>query len=332
MYRFLLSRQWVILTLLGLVLIPVMIRLGFWQLHRHEHRVANNRIIAAALKARPVPVESVTRPGFQVPHGDLYKAVTATGHYDTAHEVVARHRTAGNSGSDDDSGGGQEVGYHVITPLVLDDGRAVLVNRGWIAPGDNPTAFPKIPPPPSGEVTVVGRLRPDESSAETGIHDRKGLPARQVMLISGAEVKAAGGLPEQVVGGYLELVSPAPAGGSPQRVPSPDHSSIGPHLAYAIQWWLFSAMVPVGWVVLLRRERAEILAGRAEAAREPEGPGGPDGPDGRSAPGGSGQPEGSGAPEVSAGPGDPAPAAGPPEPRPEPEPEELRRIPWDAFR
>lgn len=62
MYRFLLSRQWVILTLVGLLLIPVMVRLGFWQLHRHEHRVANNRIIAAGLKATPVPVESVTSP------------------------------------------------------------------------------------------------------------------------------------------------------------------------------------------------------------------------------------------------------------------------------
>lgn len=338
MYRFLLSRQWVILTLLGLVLIPVMIRLGFWQLHRHEHRVANNRIIAAALKADPVPVESVTRPGFQVPHKDLYKAVTATGHYDTAHQVVARHRTAGNSGSDDDSGGGQQVGYHVITPLILDDGRAVLVNRGWIAPGNDPTVFPKVAPPPSGEVTVVGRLRPDESSAETGIHDRKGLPARQIMLISGAEVKAAGGLPQQVDGGYLELVrtSPAPGKGQPALIPAPDHSSIGPHMAYAIQWWLFSAMVPVGWVVLLRRERAELLAARAKAAQGPAEPAGP------GTPGAAGEAAGAGEGAQAAGVAEPgahesptapaAPAAEPAAPAATYEPEELRRIPWDAFR
>ena len=58
-------------------------------------------------------------------------------------------------------------------------------------------------------------------------------------------------------------------------IPPPDHSSIGPHMAYAIQWWLFSAMVPVGWVVLLRRERAERLEQRKKAAdgspQEPEG-------------------------------------------------------------
>lgn len=208
--------------------------------------------------------------------------VTATGHYDTAHEVVARHRTAGNSGSDDSSGGGEEVGYHVITPLVLDDGRAVLINRGWISPGDDPTRFPKINPPQSGEVTVVGRLRPDETTSSTGIRDRKGLPPRQIMLINGSEVKSAGGLPEQTVGGYLELVSPKPAHGGPAVVPEPDHSSIGPHMAYAIQWWLFTAMVPVGWVVLLRRERAEIVAARrkqSETPLEPDTPQEPEGSD-----------------------------------------------------
>lgn len=276
MYRFLLSRQWVILTLVGLLLMPVMVRLGFWQLHRHEHRVANNRIIAAGLKAAPVPVESVTGPGYDVPHKDLYRMVTATGRYDTAHEVVARHRTAGNSGSDDSSGGGEQVGYHVITPLVLDDGRTVLINRGWIPPGDDPTTFPRITPPPSGEVTVVGRLRPDESTSSTGIRDRKGLPPRQVMLINATAVRSAGGMPEQAVGGYLELVStsPRPAKGQPALIPEPDHSSIGPHMAYAIQWWLFTAMVPAGWVVLLRRERAEVLAARkkqSETPQEPEG-------------------------------------------------------------
>jgi hypothetical protein len=77
----------------------------------------------------------------------------------------------------------------------------------------------------------------------------------------------------------MEMVSVSPGGrpSSPALVPEPNHSDIGPHLAYAIQWWLFSAMVPVGWVVLLRRERAEILAARAaKAEAAAAGPGGDD--------------------------------------------------------
>ena len=62
-YRFLLSRQWVILTLVALLLIPTMIRLGIWQMHRYEERTARNQLVADALSAEPVPVEKLTSPG-----------------------------------------------------------------------------------------------------------------------------------------------------------------------------------------------------------------------------------------------------------------------------
>ncbi|MCB5168119.1 SURF1 family protein [Streptomyces bambusae] len=251
MYRFVLTRQWVSLTLFALVLIPVMIKLGFWQFHRHEHRVAQNELIAANLRAKPVPVTTLTSPGHEVPRADWWRPVTATGRFDTAHEVVVRMRT-----SADDS-----VGFHVLTPLVMADGRAVLVNRGWVAGGGDARAHPPVPAAPKGEVTVTGRLKADETSAGSGIKDRRGLPDRQVMLINSEQQAAA--LKRPVLGGYLELTAPEPAGGSPEPVPEPDHDSIGAHMAYAVQWWLFAAAVPVGWLVLVRREKRD----REEAAQ-----------------------------------------------------------------
>jgi cytochrome oxidase assembly protein ShyY1 len=258
-YRFLLCRQWVILTLIALVLIPVMIRLGFWQLHRHENRVAQNRLISEALAAPPVPVERLTFPGHVVPHSDLYRRVTATGTFDTAHEVVVRRRTNAD----------EEVGFHVLTPLDLGDGRVLLVNRGWIPANGAQTAFPKIPAPARGVVTVTGRLMADETTAATGIKDVKGLPDRQVMLINSRQ--QAGRLGTRVLGGYMEQSAPTPKKGTPELLPPPDHGSIGPHLAYAIQWWLFSAAVPVGWVVLLRREQRDRAADAARTADAPSG-------------------------------------------------------------
>ncbi len=76
-YRFLLSRQWVILTLIMLALIPTMIELGFWQLHRHEHKVALNKVISDSLSAKPVPAESLTAPGKAIERDNLYRRVTA---------------------------------------------------------------------------------------------------------------------------------------------------------------------------------------------------------------------------------------------------------------
>ncbi|MER8045180.1 SURF1 family protein [Streptomyces sp. NPDC094032] len=264
MYRFLLSRQWVILTLVALVLIPVMIELGFWQFHRHERRVAQNALIEDNLRARSVPVEELTSPGHTVPRADYWRQVTATGTFDTAHEVVVRRRTS----ADD------RVGVHVLTPLVLRDGEVVMVNRGWIPAADDQHSFPKVPPAPRGEITVTGRLKADETTGASGIKDLKGLPDRQVMLINSAQQAAL--LGRTVVGGYIEQTAPEPAGDTPELIPEPDHDSIGAHMAYAVQWWLFTAGVPVGWVILVRREKRDRQAAAAGAeatdgAPEPAG-------------------------------------------------------------
>jgi cytochrome oxidase assembly protein ShyY1 len=262
-YRFLLNRQWVSLTILGLVMMPVMVRLGFWQLHRHESRVADNKLISTALHKPGVPVESLTAPGRAVPTDDVWRTVTALGTYDTKDEVVVRQRT----GNDESS-----IGYFLVTPLILRDGKAILINRGWIPAGDNLIQFPPVPAAPTGQVKVTGRMRADETSASSGIRDTKGLPPRQVMLINSHQ--QAKRLDRPVLGGYIELTKSTPAGvKQPQMVAPPDDTSIGPHLAYAIQWWMFTVGVPIGWVVLVRREvreRAEAAEKAAKAAKAAE--------------------------------------------------------------
>ncbi|WP_318207098.1 SURF1 family protein [Streptomyces sp. SJL17-1] len=245
MYRFLLSRQWVILTLIALVLVPTMIELGFWQFHRHERRVAQNALIADSIAAKPVPVEELTSPGHTVPRSDYWRPATATGTFDTTHEVVVRRRTSSD----------ERVGVHILTPLVLRDGRIVLVNRGWVPAAADQHSFPPVPPAPKGEVTITGRLKADETTGASGIKDLKGLPDRQVMLINSEQQAELIG--REVLGGYLEQTGPEPAGDTPELIPEPDHASIGAHMAYAVQWWLFAAGVPVGWVVLVRREKRD---------------------------------------------------------------------------
>jgi len=250
-YRFLLSRQWVILTLVALLLIPAMIRLGIWQMHRYEERSARNQLVADALGAEPLPVEKLTSPGHTVSRKERYRTVTAQGHFDTDREVVVRRRVNSD----------EEVGFHVLTPFVLTDGKVLLVNRGWIpADGPSQTAFPEVPAPPGGRVTVTGRLMPDETTEASGIKNLKGLPDRQVMLINSEE--QARRLGATVLGGYIEQTAPEAKGNSPEQISDPGSEDAPLNYAYMIQWWLFAAGVPVGWWVLVRRERRD----REEAA------------------------------------------------------------------
>ncbi|MGK4578508.1 SURF1 family cytochrome oxidase biogenesis protein [Kitasatospora sp. HPMI-4] len=257
LFRILLTRRWLVLTLVFFAIIPVMVLLGRWQYHRYEQTNRQNAVTAAAMKAPPVAMDVISHPGRTVPGTQTYRPVTATGRYDPSDEFVIRQRTAA---------GGGTVGYYVITPLVTDGGNLVLVNRGWVSSGADATVYPTVPPAPSGELTVTGRLRPDETFKSTGIREPAGLPDRMFMRIDSG-VQAAR-LKRPVVAGYLELVSTSPtppAADEAELVPAPNVTTTndaavvgqGVHLPYAIQWWLFAALIPTGWVVLLRRDLRE---------------------------------------------------------------------------
>ena len=258
-YRFLLSRQWVILTLVALLLIPTMIRLGIWQMHRYEERTARNQLVSDALSADAVPVERLTSPGHTVTTDERYRSVTAKGRFDTEHEVVVRRRT----NADD------ERRLPRPDPVRPRRRQALLVNRGWIPRTAEPDAFPMIPAPPRGETTVTGRLMPTRR------------PRRAASRTSGAagpaghadQQRAGGGrLGAAVLGGYIEQTEPEPTGDTPNCSASPA-TDAAPNNAYAIQWWLFAAGVPVGWVILVRREwRDRARPSGAPEHRTPEPP------------------------------------------------------------
>ncbi|WP_329570790.1 SURF1 family cytochrome oxidase biogenesis protein [Kitasatospora sp. NBC_01266] len=299
MLRILMTRRWVILTLVFFAIIPAMILLGQWQYHRYEQTNRQNGSIAAAMAAPPVAMDVISHPGATVPGSETYRTVSATGHYDPAHEFVVRQRT---------DAAGDSIGYYVITPLVTTSGDVVLVNRGWVASGADATVYPTVPPAPTGELTATGRLRPDETSKSTGIRERGGLPDRQFMLINSDE--QANRLGQPVVAGYLELTGTSPTTPSADQaelVPSPSATNTsddavvgkGVHLPYAIQWWLFALLIPAGWVVLLRRDirdaqeqRAarEAAAAETETDLEPEAGADPEA-DPESDPGSEGQPD-----------------------------------------
>src|SRR2546428_94401 len=74
--------------------------------------------------------------------------------------------------------------------------------------------------------------------------------------------KQAGRLGATVLGGYLEQTAPEAKDNSPEQISDPGSEDAPLNYAYMIQWWLFAAGVPVGWWVLVRRERRD----REEAA------------------------------------------------------------------
>lgn len=255
MYRFLLTPRWIALHVVVLLVIPAFVFLGRWQFGRFEERSANSDLVTANIEAAPVPLGTLARPGEPVKESDRFRKVVVSGTYDAGHGLVVRRRPQDGRN-----------GYYVLTPLVIGQGQAVLVNRGWVKAGATADTPPDVPPPPPGEVSVTGRLRTGETEANSGIRERSGLPPGQVLLIDPAKIGKA--LPYRLVGGFVELVEqkPAPAA-APEPVPAPDVGAGGGlNLAYGVQWWLFIGIAIGGWVLLIRRELADRKAQEARAS------------------------------------------------------------------
>jgi len=238
-YAFLRHPRWVALAVLAVVMAAVMVGLGFWQLSRYQERTAINERIEAAGQADPLPVENVLSVDGALSEEEAWVRVTATGVYDTSHEILARNRTLND-----------RVGFEVLTPLVLSDGTALLVDRGWIpATGQSASDLPEIPAAPTGEVTVVGRVHLPESRADQATEQDGYLQVRRIDPRLLAEE-----LPYSVYPGYLLLDSQRPPV-SDELQPIPvELADAGQNLSYMVQWWLFATLTLVGFVWLVRRE------------------------------------------------------------------------------
>lgn len=241
--RFLLTPRWIALLLFALVVAGVCIRLGIWQLDRLEQRRALNASVERGLAAEPVPVQQLIPPGGPTEGlGDLaYRRVTATGTLDPEHEVLLFGRALDG-----------RPGHHVLTPLVLEDGRVLVVDRGWV-PYELDTPPVEEAAPPVGEVTVTGFLLPPVENAGAASERSPDGRILAVTSLDVATVLEAVPAPPVPLAMQLQEVLPASATELPRVVPPPELSE-GPHLSYAIQWFTFATIALVGYAVLVRRE------------------------------------------------------------------------------
>jgi surfeit locus 1 family protein len=244
----------IVLLLATIVVVATCVRLGIWQLHRLEWRRGYNASVAAGLSAAPSPIQELIRSGDDL-GATSYRRAVATGTYDAAHEVILYGRTQNDT-----------PGNHVLTPLVMSDGSALIVDRGWIPFDPNqPVPVQGDAAAPSGAVTVTGVLFPPDSTSSTASPSAAAAATATVREIDLAQLQSQ--LPYRLLPVYLLLAAqdPPQPGGLPAPGPLPELTE-GPHLSYAYQWFSFAAIAVVGYVLLLRRDRRERRPSSTEDA------------------------------------------------------------------
>ncbi|MGZ5398468.1 MAG: SURF1 family cytochrome oxidase biogenesis protein [Nocardioides sp.] len=235
-WGFLLSRRWVLFSIIVAVLAWGAWWLGEWQFDRLEDRQARNAIIERNETAPPADVDEVMPVEGEVTAEDEWRVVAATGEYDADDTVIVRYRTRDGA-----------QGVDVVVPLVLADGTAVLVDRGWLGTDAGDVGADDVPAPPDGEVTISGWLRRDGTGDSTAVANGS------TRAISSDEIGAA--LGRDVYEGFLDLRSEDPEPAEPlEGAELPDLDN-GPHFFYGLQWWFFGLLALFGLGYLAWDER-----------------------------------------------------------------------------
>ena len=246
--------------LFALVAAAACVKLGLWQLDRLDERRAHNAIVLARVDADPVPVSALGSDTT----GIRYRRVRLDGEYDFEHEFALTGRSRDGS-----------PGVHLITPLrVPGVDRPVLVNRGWVyspdaarvdlgawrtSPEAEGVAYVELfGEPKTGVASSASNpraVRWIDSASVAGVIPYPVAPYYVVLLPDSGQSRAGSGnvLPGREAGGGSGGEPQSP-GDAPGRLTIPDLGE-GPHLGYAIQWFIFASVAVIGVTLLLLSER-----------------------------------------------------------------------------
>ncbi|MFP7364380.1 SURF1 family protein [Corynebacterium callunae] len=220
-----------------------------WQLNKDEDIVARNEQILEGFEREVVPYSELFDAAGVVPQTSEYFRVSLTGHYLPDSEVLLRLRPVNDGPA-----------FQSLTPFELEDGRVVLINRGFVS--SEGTIVPEIAPAPAGETTIVGLARKNERVPGTAPMEDSGY--KQVYGINTEQISEVTGL--DLGTDYVQLSENQPGVLSAMPIPQLDRGS---HLSYGFQWIAFGIMAPLGlgyFVWAEFRERRREKQERAEMA------------------------------------------------------------------
>jgi surfeit locus 1 family protein len=216
-------------TFFTIIGVAALMSLGVWQLERKvwkEHLIAT---LTARVTAPPHALPPSPKQG-----GDEFSRVHLHGAFIPGQSALVF--TSGSALRPDITA----PGYWVLSPFRANDGRIVVVNRGYVA-GTN------APPPPSGDVDLAGALRwPDESAMFTPADE----PQNNLWYRRDPVVIAAAKGWGQVAPFFVEQETPQLAN-APRAGPLVVHLRDN-HLQYAITWFGLAAGLTGVYLVWLR--------------------------------------------------------------------------------
>lgn len=233
----LVSRRWWWVTLLVIAGVILMARLGIWQLDRLQQRRTANTAYLEQINQPPLKLDQEL---LSVNPDELVdRQATAAGTYDFSNQLVlVQQNYQGRPGA------------HLVTPLLFEGGNtALLVDRGWI-PAAEVEAADLDQYDLAGPQNISGVIQLSQTldrGRETILQGRQ----QEWYRIDIEAIDQQ--MPYDLLPFYL-LESPGAdfQDDLPYRITMEVDLSEGPHLGYAIQWFLFSTVLALGYLYFVR--------------------------------------------------------------------------------
>lgn len=235
----LISRKWWLSTIIILIGIGVLIQLGMWQLDRRDQRQAFNMRVAERWNEEPFNVNTNAIPD------DLstleYRRVQVTGEFDYANQVLLSNQTRS-----------QAPGSVAVTPLVLEDGRAILVARGWLPSGaDKPENWSKYEEPAGAP--VIGLLQESQLLPNGNAPTPPTTPQVEWYQINIDAIQPQ--MPYELLPVFiLQLPEEGRTINNLPMREEPIALDEGSHFSYALQWFMFAIILGVGYIFFVRTQ------------------------------------------------------------------------------
>jgi cytochrome oxidase assembly protein ShyY1 len=211
-------------TLVALLLILLCLWAAQWQYHRGVDRHARNTLIIEQSLLPAVELGELT--------GNIdsfeWRTISIQGVFDDKNQILLRNRY--NEGV---------YGFEQLTLFVFDQ-RKIWVDRGWIKAGSNATIPPQLQQTSDESVRITGRLRLDSSLPQGKFFAVANNAQRDLV----SQLDARKGI--QTEDFYIDLISVSDTAMNPDVPVELPELSDGPHMAYALQWIFFAALVIYG--------------------------------------------------------------------------------------
>jgi surfeit locus 1 family protein len=233
------NRQQVVVAVAAVVAAAATARLGWWQLDRAAQKQALQATLDERRAQPPLTAAELARDAAMAA-AQQHRAVVLRGRWAQAATVYLENRQMRG-----------RPGFFAVTPLVLADGTAVAVQRGWL-PRDNDVRTRVAPHSTAdGEVEVRGRIAPPPARLYEFAEGEGGAIRQNLRLDDWARET---GLPLLLALSVVQ--TDAPGDGLLRAWPEPA-AGIERHHGYAVQWFALSALI-IGlyvWFQLIRPRR-----------------------------------------------------------------------------